>query len=320
MGKQLNGDAGREPVGSAAKVCLVISSFRHDQAVERILQRAFAASENPFCKVIVVDSLGTGRMPDLLRKGGWHDVDYHCFSHNLGSAGNLAERLRLAAASEAAFAYAVNHDAHLDPTVVKTLVAQAKGIERLGALFPLRRMTHRGNRFDTTGANLLPLPFLGTKRTQSLPALLPVKWSSSNGALYSLAPIREGLTPWSDFWLGWEDLAYGWLLNEHGYRQYIVSGARVDDDHEYRDFRMGPLKLRLTDKPSWYTYYQVRNLLLATQRARSPLAVRSVVAGRIALEVALTTLFREEKKQRFHNLFWGLVDGLSGRSGKWDLP
>jgi len=307
-------------VEAPVKVCLVISSFQHDQAVERILQRIFTADKSPFFKIIVVDSLGTGRMPKLLRERGWHDVAYHCFAHNLGSAGNLAERLRLAAASEAAFAYAVNHDAALDLSVVEMLVAQANSIERLGALFPMRRIIRQGNKLDTTGASILPLPFFGTKPTQALPALLPVKWSSSNGALYSLAPIREGLTPWSDFWLGWEDLAYGWLLDAHGYRQYIVSGARVDDDYEYRDFRLGPLKLKLTDKPSWYTYYQIRNLLLATQRTRRPLAIRSVVASRIVLELALTVLFREEKKQRLHNLFCGLADGLAGRSGKWMLP
>jgi GT2 family glycosyltransferase len=320
MDERPNGAHPHELTVAPAKVCLVISSFRHDQAVERILERLFAATSNPFAKVIVVDSLGTGRMPGLVRERHWNEVSYHCFSHNLGSAGNLAERLRLAAATDATFAYAINHDAHLDLSVVHTLIEHADGMDRLGALFPLRRLVRRSNRLDTAGAHDLPLPFLGTKPSEELPALLPVKWSSSNGALYALAPIREGLAPWGDFWFGWEDLAYGWLLDAHGYRQYIVSAARVDDDYEYRDFRIGPLKVKLSDKPSWYAYYQTRNLLLATQRTRSPLAVKSVVAGRIALEVALTTVFREEKMQRLHNLFCGLVDGLSGRSGKWDLP
>jgi hypothetical protein len=302
------------------KVCLVISTFRHDQQVESILNRVFERGRNPFSNIIVVDSLGTGRMPGLLRERNWQGVEYRCYSHNLGSAGNLAERLRLAAGTGASFAYAVNHDAALDMDVVGALVRQAAKIERLGALFPLRRMIHRGNQLDVTGSSLLPLPFAGAKPTRTLPDLLPVRWSSSNGALYSLAPIREGLAPWSDFWLGWEDLAYGWLLEAHGYRQFIVTGARVDDDYEYRDIHVGPLKLGLTDKPPWYVYYQIRNLLLAAERTGQPLPTRGVIAGRIAMEMAITAIFRKQKKQRFYNLFHGLVDGLSGRAGKWVLP
>jgi hypothetical protein len=315
MGEHENGTSRRpEP-----KVCLVISSFRNDEAVARILSQVFASGEHPFCRIVVVDSLGTGKMPDLLRERGWHEVEYRCYPQNLGSAGNLAERLRLAAATEADLAYAVNHDAFIDLDVVKILVEEARQIDRLGAVFPLRRMINLRDRLDTTG-DLLPLTLFGARPARALPALMPVQWSSSNGALYSLTPIREGLTPWGDFWLAWEDLAYGWLLEAHGYRQYIVTRARLNDDYEYREHRVGPFKLALVDKPSWIAYYQIRNLVLAVRRTGQGVPRTAMVASRVALEFALTALFRPEKTLRLRNLFRGLVDGLAGRSGKWVLP
>jgi hypothetical protein len=301
-------------------VCLVVSSFHNDDAIERLLGIAFRQTETPFCRVIVVDSLGTGRIPELLRQRAWEGVEYHSFPHNLGSAGNLAERLRLAAQTDAEYAYAINHDAELDLDVVRALLDRAAPIDRLGALYPLRRLINRGDRLDTTGARTLPLPFSGVKAAGQLPPLVPVQWSSSNGALYALAPIRSGLTPWSDFWFGWEDLAYGWLLSEHGYHQYITSDVQVEDNYEYRRYGVGPVGIHLTDKPAWYAYYQIRNLMLAARRIQRGPWVAGVVAARIAQEFALTALFRGQKRQRFHHLICGLVDGLRGRSGKWVLP
>src|SRR5258705_378287 len=64
-----------------------------------------------FASVLVVDSIGTGRFQQALEQEGLADlVSYRCFSHNLGSAGNFAQRLTLASEASADFAYAVNHD------------------------------------------------------------------------------------------------------------------------------------------------------------------------------------------------------------------
>jgi GT2 family glycosyltransferase len=303
-----------------ARVCLAISSFRHDDAVERLLSRALARGHNPFASIIVVDSLGTGRIPALLEARAWPRVAYHSHPTNLGSAGNLAERLRLAAASDADHVYAVNHDASLDLEVIRALAEHARQIDQLGALYPLKRMLNHGGKLDITGTSRLPLPFFGARAARTLPPLLPVQWSSSNGALYALAPVRAGLGPPGDFWLGWEDLAYGWQLEAHGYRQYIASQVVLDDDYEYRQVRVGPWRLRISDKPSWYAYYQFRNLLLAARRQRRDPATAGVIAGRVALELGLTALFRAQKRKRLYNIACGLVDGLRGRTGKWVLP
>jgi hypothetical protein len=243
-------------------------------------------------------------------------VDYVCFDENLGSAGNLASRLELAARTPCQFVYAVNHDGSLDVEVVRKLRDTASSDPRIAAAYPLRRMTSRGGEYDLTG--ILPAPIHSIRvRKPPRRATLDVYWSSSNGALYSLEPPRRGLLPWADLWMGWEDLAYGWLLDSEGYRQVLVCTANTDDSYEYRRIAG---RVWLSDKPGWYSYYFARNLLLAARRTRRHALLRCCVVGRVASEYAVIAALRSEKGKRLQYLTAGLRDGLRGRSGKWRLP
>jgi hypothetical protein len=147
--------------------------------------------------------------------------------------------------------------------------------------------------------------------------LLPVWWSSSNPALYALGPVRAGLLPWADLWLGWEDLGYGWMLAQHGYPQFIVSDAITEDGYELRPIAGG---VHVSDKPTWYAYYVTRNLVLITRRTRPGARRATAVMMRLALEVGVTLAVRRDKRTRLRYLARGLADGFRGRVGKWDLP
>lgn len=300
------------------RVCLAISSFRNDDCIEALLRAHAERRDTPFEHIFVVDSLGTGRIEGLLREAGWTHVTYYSAPLNLGSAGNLATRLRLAAEAGYDFAYAINHDADVDLAALHELLRFARGKPRLGALYPLRYLTARG-RYDVTGTQKAPLPLRGAASAPTDESL-EVSWSSSNGALYALDPVRDGLLPWADLWMGWEDMGYGWLLERHRYQQFIVTRARALDNYEYRAHRVLSRHLYLTEKPAWYAYYQARNLILITRRNRRPARDYAVVAARIAQEVVLTTVLRPEKRKRYELLFWGLIDGVRNRSGKWRVP
>src|SRR5690606_23523370 len=196
------------------KVCLAISAFQSDAAVAALLEQAAALVPDVFWRVLVVDSLGTSRIARLIQARGWTWVTYHCSDINLGSAGNLARRLELAAKLDADFVYALNHDGHLSGPDVVALVEGARTVQRLGAAYPLRLLSKQDNRYDVTGVSRLLFPTRSrTKRPNT--GLLDVYWGSSNGTLYALEPVRSGLLPWSDLWMGWEDLGYGLLLNRH---------------------------------------------------------------------------------------------------------
>ncbi len=304
----------------AARVVLAISAYRSDDAVLGLLaQVCTGPSVAPFVAVLVLDSLGSGAIPAAILARGWTGVRYRSAAANLGSAGNLAERLRWAAELEADFVYALNHDGSLDVVALRALVSEAVRTPKIGAAYPLRRRLGRDGRYDLTGRRAFPLRHEGSS-TVPPGSSFPVRWGSSNGTLYALAPVRAGVVPMAELWMGWEDLAYGWALTRAGYAQICVTGARFDDPYEYAARRVGPVRATLTDKPSWYAYYFSRNLILAARRQRPPLRVRAALVARIAAEVGVTVVARPQKRVRLRLLAQGVWDGLRGRSGKGSVP
>jgi GT2 family glycosyltransferase len=290
-------------------IWLVISSYRNDDEVVKLLDQAHDSAQDLFARILVVDSQGTGRVPEIIQSRGWKDVEYRCYETNLGSGANLAQRLRIAADGGADYAYALNHDGHIDLTVVRALVESAKGRERLGAAYPLGFFTDV-HRFNLTGTRELPLP---SKLVNAIPKepIVHVYWSSSNGALYGMEPAREGLLPWDAMWMGWEDLEYGWRLKDHGYEQIIVTSAVFPDNQEYSASAVG----NVVRKPAWRAYYNVRNLVLAVKRCRNRPLFHAVVAFRILLEFGLILLVRDDKRQRLRFLVSGVRDGYRGVEG-----
>jgi GT2 family glycosyltransferase len=286
-------------------VWLVISSYRNDKEVARILEEVHECEPEIFARILVVDSEGTTNIPILVKQRGWDDVIYRSYDHNLGSGANLCERLRIAAEGGADFAYAMNHDGSFDPGVVSALIKVAGRLENLGAAYPLSFLSSAGS-YNLTGTRELPLP---AKLVSSLPtnSLIDVYWSSSNGTLYSMEPARRGILPWPALWMAWEDLEYGWRLSAHGYRQVIVSNAIYRDNYEYKKAWFG----RTIDKPAWRTFYHARNLLLAIRRSRNRPLYYGVAAYRILLECGLILVSRNNKFERLGFLWRGAVDGLT---------
>lgn len=295
-------------------VSVVISSYRGSAAplVRGLAERGIV---DRFASVIVVDS---GLSPDL--KGLCDAAGVMLDSEpsmNLGSAGNLARRLYRASETSARWAFAVNHDGRIDYDTVAALTKIGDRLEEngepVGAVFPRRRFPNRDNAYGAParGVDLL----WWRKGAEPTDGLTETCWSSSNAALYSLRPLRRGVLPWADFWMGWEDLAFGWALGDAGYRQFIANQVVLDDDYEYHTVRRGPIRLRLSNKPAWYEYYFARNLLFAASRTNRPLAA---VAAKLATEVVLAATFRREPLHRLALLARGTLDGLKGRAGKAD--
>jgi GT2 family glycosyltransferase len=297
------------------RVCLAISSYRNDSEVLDRLERIKDFLTH-FGRVLIVDSLGTGAVPNAIQERGWTNVDYVSFDRNLGSAGNLEARLRLAAEYDVDWVYAVNHDGDANPEAMQRLLGVARAAHgNIGAVYPLRCLPARGNAFDVTGVRRVP--FTAVRRREPPPGdTLDVFWSSSNGALYSVTPVRQGLAPWDDLWMGYEDLGYGWLLHRHGYRQILALTVQTTDGYEYRQ----RASLWITAKPSWYAYYYARNFVTVARRTQQPLTAQAAVLIRVLMEFGVTTVLRNEKRKRLEYTARGLIDGVRGRMGKWRVP
>lgn len=302
-----------------SRVVLAISSYRNDAEVLSLLDQV-RAQQARFGAIIIVDSLGTGMLePRLGSELDGCPLRYCSASTNLGSAGNLAERLRLAGETGLEWVYAINHDGDLRTTSITALLDVAREQQnrqpKLGAVYPLRRLPNRGGAYDVTGRYRVPVSAIRTRRRPAGP-VLDVYWSSSNGALYSLEPVRRGLLPWGDLWMGYEDLGYGWLLHEHGYRQLLATEVVVDDGYEYQK-RGG---VWITQKPSWYAYYYARNFLVVAQRTHQPAYARAAIWSRLVAELAVTAALRSKKRERLGLLARGMADAVAGRVGKYRVP
>lgn len=295
-----------------SRVVLVIATFRADEEVIQCLRDVDGLG---FAKIIVVDSLGSTLVPQAISDHEW-TVEYISANHNLGSAGNLTLRLQAAAETSAEFAYAVNHDGTVCPDTVRALVAVADQVSSLGAVFPRRRYVNRGGQIRAHGRRSL-LHRTADREEYAAKQYEEVAWSSSNGALYALGPIRAGVEPPAHFWMGWEDLAYGCFLRRAGYRQVVANNVIVDDPYEYKNYELAGRTIHITEKPSWYQYYTVRNLLLL---AKQDTSAAPMVVERLIAELGLVLTLRPRKVERLRLFGIGLAHGLLGRAGKWTVP
>lgn len=304
-----------------AAVALAISAYRSDEQVIELLRKAFEPGQPRFAAVIVVDSLGTKNIAKAAERLGW-PVTYINADRNLGSAGNLDLRLRTAAELGLEWCFTVNHDGEVDAKKVRRLLEHGRSRPKVGAVYPQLFFSSAGGRPDTPRRSFAPYTMIGRgdHRSEEREDCLKVVWSSSNAALYRLDAIREGVGAWPELWMGYEDLALGWELDRRGWAQLLCTDVNVTDNYEFAPVRILGREVHLATKPTWYAYYHLRNLLLIASGTGGKAASRLSILGRMLVDVALITLYRDHKRERLRLLLKGVIDGLRGVTGKGPVP
>jgi len=234
---------------TAIKLAIAISSFRSDDQVVALV-RSILEQGVEFDWLFVVESEADGTLEGRLAALGDARVRYYSVTENIGSAGNLARRLLIAEELGADWRFALNHDASSSVKMLSALVEVAANAEvRVGALYPLRFEQGRGQ-YCMTGCRKFLFGF-GWRAKPPTAELTKVYWGSSNAALYSLSPIREGLRPEASLWMGWEDYLYGLDLDRRNWYQWVIRDAEIHDTYEYREDSFGGFKVVGSDKPCW---------------------------------------------------------------------
>lgn len=298
---------------------IAISAFRSDEAVLALLQAVFADPHPEVASVIVVDSLGSGRLPIEFAARGW-PVRYENADRNLGSAGNLARRVALAADLGAKWCLCMNHDANWSSERLSAMLKLANSRGRVGAVFPVLHHGKRHNPWEDGRRTFAPS---AGRRHAQLPTGfdgIEVMWSSSNGALYATAPLREGVRIMDDLWMGYEDLAYGIALFQAGWQQLVCRDAVLKDIFDLAPRRVFGRDMYIPDKPAWYSYYNIRNLLLIRRRygkvgVSYPMILRKLVQSTLRI-----LLLEQGKVARLGELYRGAAAGLVQRAGKGPRP
>ena len=293
------------------RVVCGLATYRADEAVLQRAERAASPEGRElFTDILIVDSEGSGELPaELERRGLTPFVRYYDFRRNLGAAGNLHFRLLLAAGLRADHLFALNHDGDLDLAAIRRLIDCAAAGNH-GAVYPLRRITP--GLFDLTGRRAFPLrPLRRTRERLPASGTLPVHWSSSNGALYSLRATRRGVRPPVGLWMGFEDYGWSLALARAGLEQVVCLDAELGSGYDYRARRLLGGERQLADKPPWLAYYLSRNLLLLATRYFPSARLLALAVARIAREAAVSLLMRPRRARRLWLLGRGVVDGTA---------
>jgi GT2 family glycosyltransferase len=299
------------------KICIAISSFKSDLQVISLLEELYSGDYS-YDFVVVVCSSEADEIEAYLASQHHGNCFLYVSPDNLGSAGNLYRRFVESNAHGADYMLALNHDANISPVMFRELIACATLNKDVAAAYPLRYKVGK-SAYDISGRDRYPFRMRGQK-SKPLESLIPVYWGSSNGALYSLAPINHGLHPRAQLWMGWEDYLYGLDIHARGYAQYIVCSAETTDDYEYKDRLSG--MVILTDKPSWYYYYTIRNFLQITCYLHPSLpniARFPFWAIRFPFH-ALASKGWKSFPSSLKILTTGLVHGIFNIQGKWIHP
>lgn len=303
------------------KIAIAISSFRTSHEAMELVSRI--TTENWRCEyILVVDSLGMGGFEEFISAHGLTGrVLYFNSDVNLGSAGNLSRRLQWANELGMDYVLALNHDARITPAVYQALINHIEAQPKIGALYPLRYLEGKSI-YDLSGKKIFSMSASGVT-AKPAEELIEVFWSSSNGALYSMEPLRgiHKVSPDASLWMGWEDYLYGLELKNRGYPQWIVTAAETVDSYEYKSVGFSPAGKTIADKPMWYGYYDTRNMILiAMHRLKSP-ALTAFVILRTLLALSLVPFkFKNDKMRAVSYCLSGVRDGLKNISGKWLLP
>ena len=303
------------------RIALAISAFRSDEAVIALLQAAFAPGQPRFGAVIVVDSLGSGAIERTASEQGWA-VSYYNAERNLGSAGNLDLRMRAAASLGMEWCFASNHDGVVEVGKIAALARHGRSRARVGAVYPQLIFARAGGRPDAARRGFSSYGILRRVKIEggTAESCTEVAWSSSNGALYNLDAVRDGAHVWPELWMGYEDLALGWEMQRRGWTQLLCADVTIADSYEFSLVRLFGKDIHLAAKPSWYMYYQSRNLALIARRSKGAAVSGPSVALRTVVDIGLILLFRDRKAERLRLLLTGLRDGLRNTSGKGPVP
>lgn len=300
-------------------VAVTISAFKSDEMVIGLLESIFSDPHPLVKEIIVVDSLGSGKIQTTIAERGWR-VHYKNADSNLGSAGNLWQRLNISMSLDVAWCLCLNHDAEWSSDRLTQMLLGTEHRARVGAIYPVLDHHPRKPRWVIGRENYYPASGLTMDTLPELPEFIPVKWSSSNHALYSIRPFKEGIQFMRDLWHGYEDLAIGIELERAGWEQYACTSAVLPRSVEYKNIKFLGKSFNIPDKPVWYSYYIIRNLILIRKKHGSKYLSGLQIFRKLIQSTARILLLESRKMDRIRLLFSGTLRGLASEAGKGRVP
>jgi len=123
-----------------------------------------------------------------------------------------------------------------------------------------------------------------------------------------------------ELWMGYEDLAYGIALHHGGWMQLISRDAVLSEIFDYTEFEVFGVTGHRPDKPVWYPFYDLRNLLLIRRRYGGGGITYVTIVHKLIRSASRIALVEDHRLRRMIHLLHGAYHGLRGRLGKGPVP
>lgn len=267
--------------------------------------------------IVVVDNGSEDAVASFLAKKDWQNVSLLVQNHNIGVAAAVNRGVEKALLSGATHVLLSDQDSVPPSGMVRTLLSVCDWLHTQGMPFCAVGPQY----FDPTSGYRSPFAktrglWLSGIREPTASPCVEADFLITSGTLISAATWSKTGGMDESLFIDYVDIEWGLRARRLGYPCYGT--FRTQMAHTLGDRRVSFFGLAVPVHGPIRHYYQVRNPILLYRRNSIPLNWKIVDAARLALRFVFYSTVTEP---RIKNLFYmgrGLLDGLRGRSGKYE--
>jgi len=277
------------------KVNAAIVAYNRPDSIVMLVE-SLLGQTYPVNRIVIIDNSGTDEVEDALRSQG-DRLYYRRMTENVGSAGGFNRAID-EAGRESDFVWVFDDDMNIRKDALGELMRHGTQLNPDGRLGVLRCW------YKDSGEN-------------SPREISEFAW---RGTLISTPVIEAIGLPDPSYFLYGEDVDYSLRIRKAGYRMYYVptSVMWINSTSTKLGLRFLRTNLEIHHSP-FRLYYSVRNEIRLFRKHRLLLKWLRAVAYTLKILVAVPFQDVRKKKEYLKAITIGLLHGLIGRNGRYDL-
>lgn len=285
--------------------------------LEKLVDLLAALAPQVSASVIVDNGSGTDMRGCLqsVRSGA---VELVALEGNLGIAAAQNIGISRARTMGADYVLLSDQDSVPDGAMVMELMAAIEKMRVSGT-----QVACAGPRYlDTRQQN--PPPFIRVRglrlercKCTTPDSVVPVDYLIASGCLISMAVLEQVGGMREDLFIDYVDIEWGLRARRFGYQSVGVCAAHMA--HSLGDHPIHFLGRQLPLHSALRHYYHFRNAILLYRETWLPLNWKLVDGWRLVLKYGFYTLFAKPRLEHFRMMSLGILHGLLGRAGKFEV-
>ena len=301
------------------RVAAVVVTYNRKQLLCECLD-ALLAQSFPLAAIVVIDNAGTDGTGALLKEKGYLDNElckYIRMSVNTGGAGGFHEGVKRAYEEGYDWLWLMDDDVEPTPNALSTMLSYSNVSECIQACKVFMDGASEGwerwASFDESGRR--------TTSNEQNDDFIVARTGCFEGMLIKCGIVAKIGFPDKRFFLGGDDVAYGYLASKHTQVIYIREACFLKKMNKFgRSSLLQRVRDRFLNRRSYRFYFLcVRNELLLYGYMRDKVRASrfSIRIGRMLLMHSVTTLFFERSFANFGALWRGTFQGYGLLTSPW---